>query len=188
MIHESGVPPRPSPPWNQIRVAARLGIAYPIIQGPMGGVATQRLTAIVSNGGGLGSFGAHSLGPSALQDVISEIRSRTSKPFAINRWVSVEDAGARTSGSADARGIQNQLFDELNRPGVEILPYPLQRVAVRSLAMAAEKAGMPELLPLWAGQSASLAWQHDAAALPRALVAEVSSIAGPVLDWNRGRA
>src|ERR1700723_3150660 len=83
--------------WNQNRFTAKLGIEYPIIQGPLGGLSSQRLTAAVSNFGGLGSFGAHSLPPDAIKDVIEEIRSLTSKPFAMNLWVSMEDEGARTS-------------------------------------------------------------------------------------------
>src|SRR5438309_1814274 len=333
--------------WNQNRLTAKLGIEYPIIQGPLGGLSSQRLTAAVSNFGGLGSFGAHGLPPEAIKDVIAEIRSLTSKPFAMNLWVSMEDAGARTSdesafirslaplaghlaalgaplpaykpyspirfedqarvlldanvpvfsfivgippreileecrtksivtisaattpdeaaalqeagvdaivasgfeagghrgsflrsaedsltgtlslvpqivdivdvpviaagGIGDARGviaalalgadavqigtaflgceesgagvlhrealrgrkaghtaltkgftgrlargIHNRLIEELNKPGTEILPYPLQRGLVRSLSTAAEAAGRPDLLPLWAGQSASL--------------------------------
>ena len=367
-----------SSPWNQTRISSRLGIEYPIIQGPLGGLSTQRLAATVSNFGGLGSFGAHGLNPSAIQDVIGEIRALTSKPFAINLWVSMEDDGARTSGSeafarsleplsahiqalggtlpeykpyapikfedqvrvvldakvpafsfiygippkeildecraqgiiligaattpdeaialeqagvdavaasgfeagghrgsflrpaeesltgtfslvpqvADAvsipvvaaggitdargivaafalgaegvqigtaflaceesgasavhrkailsgharrtgltrgftgrlaRGIDNQLLQELNRPGVEILPYPLQRILVKNLATLAEKAGKPELLQLWAGQSANLSRHNDAKTLLQALVSEVSAIAAPVLSWNRER-
>src|SRR5258708_16271976 len=82
--------------WNQNRLTAKLGIEYPFIQGPLGGLSSQRLTAAVSNFGGLGSFGAHSLPPNAIKDVIAEIRSLTSKPFAMNLWVSMEDEGART--------------------------------------------------------------------------------------------
>ena len=362
--------------WNKTRVSSRLGIEYPIIQGPLGGLSTQRLAATVSNFGGLGSFGAHGLAPSAIKDVIAEIRALTSKPFAMNLWVSMEDEGARTSGSeafsrslaplaghirslggtlpayqpyvpvkfedqarvlldakvpvfsfivgvpakeileecrtqgivtigtattpdeaiileqagvdliiasgfeagghrgsfllssedsltgtfslvpqvadavsvpviaaggiADARGtiaafalgaegvqmgtaflaceesgasalhrnailsgnarrtaltrgftgrlargIHNQLLEELNRPGVEILPYPLQRFLVRNLTALAEKAGRPELLQLWAGQSANLSLQTDATRLLQTLIAEVSSVAGPVLRWTR---
>jgi nitronate monooxygenase len=362
--------------WNRTRVSSRLGIEYPIIQGPLGGLSTQRLTATVSNFGGLGSFGAHGLSPSAIKDVIDEIRALTSKPFAMNLWVSMEDEGARTSGSeafarslaplaghiqamggtlptykpyvpikfedqarvlldakvpvfsfivgvppkeildecraqgiltigtattpdeaivleqagvnvivasgfeagghrgsfllrseesltgtfslvpqvADAvsvpvvaaggigdargivaafalgaegvqigtaflaceesgasalhrnailsgkarrtgltrgftgrlaRGVHNQLLEELNRPGVEILPYPLQRHLVRNLTVLAEKTGNPELLQLWAGQSANLSRQSNATALLQTLVSEVASAAGPVVDWNR---
>ena len=53
--------------WNQNRLTAKLGIEYPIIQGPLGGLSSQRLTAAVSNFGGLGSFGAHSLAPGGHQ-------------------------------------------------------------------------------------------------------------------------
>ncbi len=371
-------PDNSSPQWNKTRISSGLGIEYPIIQGPLGGLSTQRLTATVSNFGGLGSFGAHGLSPSAIKDVIAEIRALTSKPFAINLWVSMEDEGARTSSSdafarclaplaghiralggalptykrytpikfedqvrvvldakvpafsfiygipskeiidecraqgiltigaattpdeaivleqagvdviaasgfeagghrgsflraADesltgtfslvpqvvdavsvpvvaaggitdargivaafalgaegvqigtaflaceesgasaahhhailsgnarrtgltrgftgrlARGIHNQLLEELNRPGVEILPYPLQRSLVRNLSVLANKAAKPEFLPLWAGQSASLSRHNDAKALLQTLVSEVSTIAGPVLRWNRER-
>jgi len=87
------VPPR----WNENRLTANLGIDYPVIQGPLGGLSTQKLTAAVSNFGGLGSFGAHGLTPEAINEAIAEIRSLTSKPFAMNLWVSMEDEGARTS-------------------------------------------------------------------------------------------
>jgi nitronate monooxygenase len=370
--------PSTSPEWNKTRITASLGIEYPIIQGPLGGLSTQRLTAAVSNFGGLGSFGAHGWAPSAIKEIIAEIRTRTAKPFAMNLWVSMEDEGAHTSGSesfarslpflsghiqalggtlpaftpyvpikfedqarvlldakvpafsfiygippkeildecraqgiltigaattadeaivleqagvdviaasgfeagghrgsflrpaeesltgtfslvpqvadavsvpvvaaggiADARGIvaafalgaegvqigsaflaceesgasvhhrrallsgntlrtgltrgftgrlargiHNQLLEELNRPGVEILPYPLQRGLVRNLAIPAEKAAKPELLPLWAGQSAGLCRHTDAKELLQTLVSEVSGIAGQVLCWNRER-
>jgi nitronate monooxygenase len=87
------MPPR----WNENRLTAKLGIDYPVIQGPLGGLSSQKLTAAVSNFGGLGSFGAHGLSPAAIKDVIAEIRSLTPKPFAMNLWVSMEDEGARTS-------------------------------------------------------------------------------------------
>src|SRR5258708_10068588 len=85
------------PRWNENRLTAKLGIDYPVIQGPLGGLSSQKLTAVVSNFGGLGSFGAHGLAPEAIKEVIGQIRSLTSKPFAMNLWVSMEDEGARTS-------------------------------------------------------------------------------------------
>lgn len=365
-------------PWNQNRLTRLLGIEYPIVQGPLGGLSSQRLTAAVSRAGGLGSFGAHSLEPAAIADTIAEIRSLTPRPFAMNLWVAMEDAGARASdaaafarslaplaphlaalgvtapgfqpyvpkrfedqvrvlldakvpvfsfifgippreileecrrlgivligtattveeaaaleeagvdaiaasgfeggghrgsflrpaedsltgtfslvpqvvdrvsvpviaagGIADARGmlaalalgaeavqlgtaflaceesganpvhraalregragwtgltrgfsgrlargIRNRLMEVVNRPGVEILPYPLQRGVVRALAVAAEAAGREDLLPLWAGQSAALSGATDASALLTALVAEVGELAGPVSAWSRAR-
>ena len=86
--------------WNRNRLTATLGIDYPVIQGPLGGLSSQRLTAAVSNFGGLGSFGAHSLAPEAIEGAIAQIRSLTSKPFAMNLWVSMEDGGARASDEA----------------------------------------------------------------------------------------
>jgi nitronate monooxygenase len=363
------------PRWNENRLTAKLGIDYPIIQGPLGGLSSQRLTAAVSNFGGLGSFGARGLTPEAIKDVIAQIRSLTSKPFAMNLWVSMEDEGARKSdenafnrslaplavhiaalgaprpeyepysriqfedqarilldervpvfsfiygippreileecrakrivtigtattpeesaalqdagvdaivasgfeagghrgsflraaedsltgtfslvpqiadmvdvpviaagGIADARGvvaalvlgaeavqmgtaflaceesgasplhrhalrekkaghtaltkgftgrlargIHNRLLEELNREGTAILPYPLQRRLVRSLAIPAEAAGRSDLLPLWAGQSANLSTCTDVLAFLTSLVENVSEIAGSVIQWG----
>src|SRR5258707_12587228 len=86
-----------TPRWNENRLTAKLGIDYPIIQGPLGGLSSQRLTAAVSNFGGRGSFGTHGLTPEAIKDVIAQIRSLTSKPFAMNFWVSMEYEGSRKS-------------------------------------------------------------------------------------------
>src|SRR5258708_28212245 len=80
--------------WRSTRVAKQLGIDYPIIQAPLGGFQSQQLTAAVSNLGGLGSVGAVTLGSSASTEVIEEIRSLTTKPFAINLWVSTSDREA----------------------------------------------------------------------------------------------
>src|SRR5207302_10249701 len=96
------MPPR----WNENRLTAKLGIDYPIIQGPLGGLSSQRLTAAVSNYGGLGSFGAHGLTPGAIKEVIAELRSMTEKPFAMNLWVSMEDSGA---AAADEISFQKSL-------------------------------------------------------------------------------
>jgi nitronate monooxygenase len=364
--------------WNRNRLTEKLGIEYPIIQGPLGGLASQRLMAQVSNFGGLGSLGALSLAPAAIRDVIAETRSLTTRPFAVNLWVSMEDEGARTSdeaafnralaplaphlaalgaprpayrpasplrfedqarvvldanvpvfsfifgippqeileecrakgmitigtattpdearaleqagvdaiaasgfeagghrgsflrpaedsltgtmslvpqvvdavkvpviaagGIADARGvvaalalgaegvqmgtaflaseesgasrlhrdllvkgqaghtaltkgftgrlargIQNTLLGDLNRPDAEILPYPLQRALVRNLSTAAEAQGRSDLLPLWAGQSATLSTDTNVSAFLTSLIQDLSEIAGPVGQWSANR-
>ena len=115
-----------APRWNQNRLTAKLGIDYPIIQGPLGGLSSQRLTAAVSNFGGLGSFGALNLSAEAIKDVIAEIRSLTSKPFAMNLWVSQEDEGTRRS---DERAFDRSLapiarqLSELGAPLPTYKPY-----------------------------------------------------------------
>jgi nitronate monooxygenase len=364
--------------WTNNRLTSRLILQYPIIQGPLGGLSSQRLTASVSNYGGLGSFGAHGLKPEAIRKVIREIKGLTAKPFAMNLWVSMEDEGALTSteeafhrslaplakhieslegdkptyrpyeairfkdqvqvlldegisafsfiygipskeildefrrkgvaligtattvdeaialeqagvdviaasgfeagghrgsflqssedsltgtmalvpqvvdavklpvvaagGIGDARGIvaafalgaegvqmgtvflaceesgantlhrkallsgqakqtaltrgftgrlargiKNRLLDELNQKDIEILPYPLQRALVRHLSISAEKAGRPELLPLWAGQSVNLSRCTDVRALLDTLVKEISEIGSAVQSWSAHR-
>jgi nitronate monooxygenase len=116
--------------WNQNKLTGKLGIDYPIIQGPLGGLSSQRLTAAVSNFGGLGSFGAHSLEPAAIKDVIEEIRSLTNKPFAMNLWVSMEDEGARASDENAFNQSLAQLaphFAELGAPPPAYKPYSPKR-------------------------------------------------------------
>jgi nitronate monooxygenase len=118
------------PSWDQNRVTAKLGIDYPIIQGPLGGLSSQRLTAAVSNFGGLGSFGANALAPEAIKEMIAEIRLLTSKPFAMNLWVSMEDEGARTSDeSAFTRSLAPLAvhLDALGAPRPAYKPYSSTR-------------------------------------------------------------
>jgi nitronate monooxygenase len=103
--------------WNQTRVATTLGIKYPIIQGPLGGLSSQRLTAAVSNFGGLGSFGAHGLEPQAIKAVIAEIRSLTERPFAVNLWVSMEDQGAESSDAAAFNRALSHLAPHIDAVG-----------------------------------------------------------------------
>jgi nitronate monooxygenase len=86
-----------------------------------------------------------------------------------------------------ARGIRNRLMEELNGNGAESLPYPLQRGLIRSLSTAAEKAGRADLLPLWAGQSATLSAGSDVSAFLTSLVEDLSEIAGPVIQWSANR-
>src|SRR6202795_1542667 len=109
--------------WNQNRLTAKLGIEYPIIQGPLGGLSSQRLTAAVSNFGGLGSFGAHSLSPDAISGAIGAIRALTSRPFAVNLWVSMEDDGARTSDEAAFNRSLLPLHDHFAALGVPLPTY-----------------------------------------------------------------
>jgi nitronate monooxygenase len=77
-----------------------------------------------------------------------------------------------------ARGIHNRMMEEMNKPGVEVLPYPLQRGLMRSLAGPAHKAGRGDLVALWAGQSAGLARCEHADVFLRELVDGVSQRLG----------
>ena len=75
-----------------------LGVQYPIVQGPFGGgLSTALLTASGVELGGLGSFGAHRLPPDEIGALVREINAHTSRPFAMNLWVSNRDPGALRS-------------------------------------------------------------------------------------------
>ncbi len=103
--------------WNATGVTQRLGIDYPIIQGPFGGGgSTPALAAAVSNAGGLGSFGALASAPDEIGTIARDIRALTSKPFAINLWVSTYDAAALTADRdayARAADALRPFFDEV---------------------------------------------------------------------------
>ena len=106
-------------PWKQSRLVERLGIRYPIVQGPFGGLSSVALAASVSNCGGLGSFGAAQLSPQQIQETVAELREWTKKPFSMNLWVSTHDGDApsatKTRIEESARAVHSY-FAELNVP------------------------------------------------------------------------
>lgn len=74
--------------WNTNRVAQRLGLRTPIVQGPFGGgLSSIELVAAVGRAGGLGSFGVHHLRGPQIAELAQAIRRATDAPFALNLWV-----------------------------------------------------------------------------------------------------
>lgn len=104
--------------WNNTRITRLLGIDYPILQGPMGGgFSTVELLTKVSEAGGLGSYGAYTLTADELKIVGKEIKSRTSKPFNINLWVSDVDSELQDVTPQKIKEIERlykPYFDELS--------------------------------------------------------------------------
>ncbi len=79
--------------WKNTEAARRLNLAAPIIQGPFGGgISSVDLVVAVAETGGLGSFGVHHLDANGIRDVAAQIRARTSRPFALNLWIPLDDA------------------------------------------------------------------------------------------------
>ena len=65
-------------------------IQHPIVQAPMaGGITTVDLVASVSEAGGIGSFGAAYMSPEQLDSDIKKVKSKTSKPFSANLFLSL---------------------------------------------------------------------------------------------------
>jgi nitronate monooxygenase len=107
--------------WNKTRVSEVLGIEYPIIQGPFGGgYSSVELVSTVSEVGGLGSFGALELTPQEIIDTTNSIKASTSKPFAINLWVSDRDEKRVSSFNQNdyekLKTIFQPYFDEFKVP------------------------------------------------------------------------
>ena len=104
--------------WPDTALTGRLGIRYPIIQGPFGGgYSSPALVAAVSNAGGLGSYGALGMTPDRMRAIVAEIAALTTAPFAVNLWVSPADAGAADVSRADydaAVAALQPFFDELH--------------------------------------------------------------------------
>jgi nitronate monooxygenase len=69
------------------RLETLLGIDVPIVLGPFGGLSSVALTAVVSDGGGLGSFGLYGYGPERIHDTVSQLRAATNRPVAVNLWL-----------------------------------------------------------------------------------------------------
>ena len=109
--------------WNQTRVSELLGIRYPIIQGPFGGgLSTIQLTAVVSDAGGMGSFGAHHLSPAHIKETVAAIKGLTARPFAMNLWIPLPgEAELRLDPSEFAANVSRlkPYYDGLGLPEPE---------------------------------------------------------------------
>lgn len=106
--------------WNKTRVSEILNITYPIIQGPFGGgYSSVELISKVSNAGGLGSFGAMALTPEEIIETNNSIRAATTKPYAINLWVSDRDeelSGYDDKAYSKLKDLFKPYFDEFKIP------------------------------------------------------------------------
>ncbi len=73
-------------------ICDKLGIRYPILQGPMAWASDSKLAAAVSNAGGLGIMGLGFCPPDLFQAEIRAARSLTAAPFGLNIIIGLPDA------------------------------------------------------------------------------------------------
>jgi nitronate monooxygenase len=106
--------------WYNTKATERLGIRYPLLQGPFGGnLSSVDLVATVSNAGGLGGYGAYTLSPEEIISVGRQIQAATNQPYNINLWVSDTDAPNGTIADEhfeQAKQLFKPYFDELSIP------------------------------------------------------------------------
>jgi nitronate monooxygenase len=106
---------------------ARLGVQHPIVQGPFGGgLSTTKLVATVANLGGLGSYGAHIIEPERIGALTDEIRALTSRPFALNLWVSDHDPGGSELSPVEFERLVQQFAPYFRELGLSP-PAPPER-------------------------------------------------------------
>lgn len=106
--------------WNQTSLSRLLGIEYPIVQGPFGGgLSSVALTALVSNAGGLGSFGGQPFTAEEINNTVNEIRKQTDRPFNINLWVRDRDSNLASFSEKSFQvwlDFFQPVFEELDLP------------------------------------------------------------------------
>lgn len=105
---------------------ATIGVETPIVLGPFGGVSSVDLAAVVSDRGGLGSFGLYGYDAERIRQTVTALRARTRRPFALNLWVPTggEAAPAETATAtafAEAAASVAPLFAEV---GLEVPGLP----------------------------------------------------------------
>jgi nitronate monooxygenase len=76
-----------------------------------------------------------------------------------------------------ARGLENRFVREMRDVQEQVPPYPVQNRLTQAMRTAANKAGDPELMSLWAGQAIKLAKPGQAGEMVRRWWAEAQDIA-----------
>jgi nitronate monooxygenase len=99
-----------------------LGIEQPIVLGAFGGLSSVELTAVVSEEGGLGSYGLYGYDAARIRETAAALRARTDRPFALNLWLPVPgEVAPEPDDEAFARHLDplRPYFDELGLPHPE---------------------------------------------------------------------
>ena len=100
------------------RITELFGTDVPVVLGPFGGVSSVELTAAVSDGGGLGSYGLYGYSADAILDTASQLKKATAKPFALNLWIPTGDETTWIPRETFDRYVETlkPYFDEVGLP------------------------------------------------------------------------
>lgn len=112
--------------WTKTKFTKVLGIELPLVLGPFGGkLSSAELTAIVSNAGGLGSYGGQPYSAPELVSIAENIRKKTSKPFNLNLWVKDQDEAVKDFDHKKFQEVLHILQPYFDEVGAEPPSFPL---------------------------------------------------------------
>ncbi|QES93568.1 nitronate monooxygenase [Empedobacter brevis] len=112
--------------WTNTKFTRLSGIDLPIVQGPFGGkISAVKLTSIVSNSGGLGSYGCQPFYANEIVDISKEIRKNTDKPFNLNLWVKDQDDDVEDFDENAFREVMQIFQPYFDETGAEAPTFPL---------------------------------------------------------------
>ena len=123
----------------------KIGITYPIIQGPMAWASDSVLAASVSNAGGLGMMGIGFCPPDIFRAEIQKIRTLTDKPFGAN-IVLLPDMGMDLVDIAIEEKVP---VIELETPIPELfaaLPKPAKKLKDAGIVVIGKSSGIEDSL------------------------------------------
>jgi nitronate monooxygenase len=113
--------------WQSTSLTKLLGIQYPIVLGPFGGgFSSETQAAMVSNLGGLGSFGAQPFTAAEIVTRVETIRKKTDRPFNINLWVNNRDERLNSYDQADYNGLKAIFKPYFDKFGLPLPPMPTE--------------------------------------------------------------
>lgn len=112
--------------WSDTKLTSMLGIDLPIVQGPFGGkLSSIQLTSVVSNAGGLGSYGCQPFTSAEIVAIGRDIRQQTNKPFNLNLWINDRDIPLHDFDAVAFREVIHILQPYFDEAGVEPPAFPL---------------------------------------------------------------
>jgi NAD(P)H-dependent flavin oxidoreductase YrpB (nitropropane dioxygenase family) len=107
-------------------LAARLGLNYPILQAPIGSLASTDLAVAVSEAGGMGSLALTWTSADAARQQVTEVRRRTARNFSVNFVLSFEPAALNAALEAGAPvvtfswGLEKELVRRTHSHGATV--------------------------------------------------------------------
>lgn len=126
------------------RLTDLLGVDAPIVLGPFGGLSSVALTAAVSDGGGLGSFGLYGYAPPRIHDTIAALRAATDRPIAVNLWMPRGDEV--TPDTVDATAALDAAEPLFRRAGIARPALPAAFLPAVDEQLDAVLAAKPDVL------------------------------------------